>query len=144
MQYQNIRYNWVHCNKVLLTCLAAVDVWLMTLSSLLLWVSTSVYSTMLESACHVGASVTADTFLSSSTLLIDCWWHCSPKHMIYYKRELLCRSLDGHRIDLITVSDCRGMSDVEEPRFDSRLFPDTSTCRCRMFSGKKVCCVVML
>jgi len=36
------------------------------------------------------------------------------------------------------------MSDVEEPRFDSRLFPDTSSSRCRMFSGKKVCYVVML
>jgi len=83
-------------------------------------------------------------FLCNYVLMIDCWWHCSPKHFIYYKRELLCRSLDGHRIDLITVSDCRGMSDVEEPRFDSRLFPDTSTRRCRMFSGKKVCYVVVL
>jgi len=64
---------------------------------------------------------------------------CSPKHFVYYKRELLCRSLDGHRVDLITVSDCRGMSDMEEPRFDSRLFPDTSTPRCKMFAGKKAC-----
>jgi len=69
-------------------------------------------------------------------LLVCC---CSPKHFVYYKRELLCRSLDGHRVDLITVSDCRGMSDTEEPRFDSRLFPDTATPRCRMFAGKKAC-----
>ena len=82
-------------------------------------------------------------FLCNFISMIGCWWRCSPKHMIYYKRELLCRSLDGRRVDLITVSDCRGISNEEEPRFDSRLFPDTSTRRCRMFSGKKVCYVVM-
>jgi len=42
-------------------------------------------------------------------------------------------------VDLITVSDCRGMLDKEEPRFDSRLFPDTASPRCRMFTGKKAC-----
>jgi len=41
-------------------------------------------------------------------------------------------------VDLVTVSDCRGILEVEEPRFDSRLFPDTTTPRCKMFSGKKV------
>jgi len=46
-------------------------------------------------------------------------------------------------VDLITVTDCRGMSDEEEPRFDSRLFPDMSRTRCKMFPGKKACRAVL-
>lgn len=62
----------------------------------------------------------------------------SPNDAIYYCRELLCHSLDGLRVDLITVSDHNGIEDREEPRFDSRLFPDHSASRCRNFVGKTV------
>ncbi|XP_038607655.1 cytosolic carboxypeptidase-like protein 5 isoform X1 [Tachyglossus aculeatus] len=61
----------------------------------------------------------------------------SPLDSIYYHRELLCYSLDGLRVDLLTVSSCHGRQEEREPRLD-QLFPDTSTPRPFCFSGKKV------
>lgn len=62
----------------------------------------------------------------------------SAKNMLYYKRELLCYSLDKERIDLITISDCQGLTDIEEPRVDDRLFPNRDEPRCKWIAGKKV------
>lgn len=62
---------------------------------------------------------------------------CSPPESIYYHRELLCHSLDGHRVDLITVSSCHGLLEEREPRLD-KLFPDLSTARSHRFTGKRV------
>uniref|UniRef100_A0A8C2D0Z5 Cytosolic carboxypeptidase-like protein 5 n=1 Tax=Cyprinus carpio TaxID=7962 RepID=A0A8C2D0Z5_CYPCA len=62
---------------------------------------------------------------------------CSPLESIYYHRELLCHSLDGHRVDLITVSSCHGLLEEREPRLE-RLFPDLGTPRPHGFSGKRV------
>ncbi|XP_016358843.1 cytosolic carboxypeptidase-like protein 5 isoform X1 [Sinocyclocheilus anshuiensis] len=62
---------------------------------------------------------------------------CSPLESIYYHRELLCYSLDGHRVDLITVSSCHGLLEEREPRLE-RLFPDLGTPRPHGFSGKRV------
>ncbi|XP_073694139.1 cytosolic carboxypeptidase-like protein 5 [Garra rufa] len=62
---------------------------------------------------------------------------CSPLESIYYHRELLCHSLDGHRVDLITVSSCHGLLEEREPRLE-RLFPDLSTPRPHCFTGKRV------
>ncbi|XP_050964143.1 cytosolic carboxypeptidase-like protein 5 isoform X1 [Labeo rohita] len=62
---------------------------------------------------------------------------CSPLESIYYHRELLCYSLDGHRVDLITVSSCHGLLEEREPRLE-RLFPDLGTPRPHCFSGKRV------
>ncbi|ESO03726.1 hypothetical protein HELRODRAFT_191938 [Helobdella robusta] len=59
-------------------------------------------------------------------------------NMIYYHRELLVHSLDGLRVDLITISDHSGISNVEEPRFDKCLFPNKTQPRCKMFANKKV------
>ncbi|XP_048012219.1 cytosolic carboxypeptidase-like protein 5 isoform X3 [Megalobrama amblycephala] len=72
-------------------------------------------------------------FLSASHTLGPC----SPVESIYYHRELLCHSLDGHRVDLITVSSCHGLLEEREPRLD-RLFPDLSTPRPHCFTGKRV------
>ncbi|MGH0166612.1 UNVERIFIED_CONTAM: hypothetical protein FKN15_051352 [Acipenser sinensis] len=60
-----------------------------------------------------------------------------PVDSIYYHRELLCNSLDGHRVDLITVTSCHGMMEEQEPRLE-KLFPDNCTPRPRQFNGKRV------
>ncbi|XP_071835494.1 cytosolic carboxypeptidase-like protein 5 isoform X3 [Apostichopus japonicus] len=56
---------------------------------------------------------------------------------IYYHRELLCHSLDGLRVDLLTVSSYHGITDNHEPRLE-KLFPDMTTTRARRFEGKRV------
>lgn len=56
---------------------------------------------------------------------------------VYFHRELLCRSLDGNRVDLLTVTNCSGMLEEREPRLP-HLFPDTNTPRSHRFAGKKV------
>lgn len=60
------------------------------------------------------------------------------KDSIYYYRELLTFSLEGLRIDLITVTDFHGIQDTEEPHFDEKLFPNKSVPRCKNFINKKV------
>uniref|UniRef100_A0A3B4AFZ5 Cytosolic carboxypeptidase-like protein 5 n=1 Tax=Periophthalmus magnuspinnatus TaxID=409849 RepID=A0A3B4AFZ5_9GOBI len=61
----------------------------------------------------------------------------SPSSSVYYHRELVCRSLDGNRVDLLTVTNCSGMMEEREPRLP-HLFPDTNTPRAHRFAGKKV------
>nr|XP_057927149.1 cytosolic carboxypeptidase-like protein 5 isoform X2 [Doryrhamphus excisus] len=61
----------------------------------------------------------------------------SPPGSVYYHRELLCRSLDGNRVDLLTVTNCSGMQDEREPRLP-QLFPDADTQRPHRFADKKV------
>ena len=56
----------------------------------------------------------------------------------YYHRELLCHSLDGLRVDLITISSCHGIKNEEEAYFDDKLFPDIRPTRCKAFEGKRV------
>ncbi|XP_067406598.1 cytosolic carboxypeptidase-like protein 5 isoform X2 [Emydura macquarii macquarii] len=56
---------------------------------------------------------------------------------IYYHRELLCRSLDNLRVDLLTITSCHGMRVEREPRLD-KLFPDEATPRPHCFAGKRV------
>lgn len=63
--------------------------------------------------------------------------YSSCNHNIYYHREILCYSLEGRRVDLITVSSCDGMVDECEARLTG-LFPDASTPRAKKFPGKKV------
>ncbi|XP_077008491.1 cytosolic carboxypeptidase-like protein 5 isoform X3 [Tamandua tetradactyla] len=60
-----------------------------------------------------------------------------PLDTIYYHRELLCYSLDGLRVDLLTVSSCHGLREDREPRLE-QLFPDTSTPRPFRFIGKRI------
>ncbi|XP_072218490.1 cytosolic carboxypeptidase-like protein 5 isoform X2 [Leuresthes tenuis] len=61
----------------------------------------------------------------------------SPPGTVYYHRELLCHSLDGNRVDLLTVTNCSGMQDEREARLP-KLFPDANTPRPHRFSGKRV------
>lgn len=61
----------------------------------------------------------------------------SKPNSLYYHRELLCKSLDGNRVDLLTVTNCNGMQEEREPRL-AKLFPDTDTPRAHRFIGKKV------
>ncbi|KAM4712551.1 cytosolic carboxypeptidase-like protein 5 isoform 2-T2 [Anableps anableps] len=56
---------------------------------------------------------------------------------VYYHRELLCNSLDGNRVDLLTVTNCSGMQDEREARLPN-LFPDTNTPRPHRFPDKRV------
>ncbi|XP_062267231.1 cytosolic carboxypeptidase-like protein 5 isoform X2 [Platichthys flesus] len=56
---------------------------------------------------------------------------------VYYHRELLCHSLDGNRVDLLTVTNCSGMQEEREPRL-SKLFPDINTPRPHRFPNKRV------
>ncbi|XP_038583273.1 cytosolic carboxypeptidase-like protein 5 isoform X1 [Micropterus salmoides] len=61
----------------------------------------------------------------------------SAPDSVYYHRELLCDSLDGNRVDLLTVTNCIGMQEEREARLP-KLFPDTKTPRPHRFSGKRV------
>ncbi|XP_025310186.3 cytosolic carboxypeptidase-like protein 5 isoform X2 [Canis lupus dingo] len=63
--------------------------------------------------------------------------HSSPLDTIYYHREILCYSLDGLRVDLLTITSCHGLQEDREPRLE-QLFPDTGTPRPFCFTGKRL------
>ncbi|XP_043460264.1 cytosolic carboxypeptidase-like protein 5 isoform X2 [Prionailurus bengalensis] len=63
--------------------------------------------------------------------------HSSPLDTIYYHREILCYSLDGLRVDLLTITSCHGLREDREPRLE-QLFPDTGTPRPFRFTGKRI------
>ncbi|XP_047638401.1 cytosolic carboxypeptidase-like protein 5 isoform X2 [Phacochoerus africanus] len=63
--------------------------------------------------------------------------HTSPLDTIYYHREILCYSLDGLRVDLLTISSCHGIREDREPRLE-QLFPDSGTPRPFCFTGKRI------
>jgi len=52
-------------------------------------------------------------------------------------RELLCKSLEDRRIDMITVTSAEGMTDEREEELPF-LFPDKTIERCHAFKNKKV------
>ena len=56
---------------------------------------------------------------------------------IYYHREQLTTSLEGRRIDLLTVSSHHGITEEREDRLEG-LFPEVETERAKRFSNKKV------
>lgn len=59
------------------------------------------------------------------------------KDDIYYYREVLCFSLDGRRVDLITISSYHNISTERETRLKN-LFPEQHVPRPFRFIGKKV------
>lgn len=69
---------------------------------------------------------------SSSMNLADC------KEEIYFYRELLINSLQGRRVDFLTITSFHGITDEREPRLEN-LFPDLNHKRCHIFEKKKVC-----
>lgn len=56
---------------------------------------------------------------------------------IYYRRELLTNSLEGRRVDLLTITSFHSIQNEQEYRFFD-LFPETNTQRCNLFKNKKV------
>lgn len=56
---------------------------------------------------------------------------------IYYHRELLIKSYEGKRVDLLTITSFHGITDKREERIQS-LFPEFLTPRCHVFKDKKV------
>jgi murein tripeptide amidase MpaA len=64
----------------------------------------------------------------------------SEKGSIFFQRELITRSLDGRRIDLLTITSADGASTTETEPLLSGLFPDTKaiTERPPVFPEKEV------
>lgn len=60
-----------------------------------------------------------------------------PDMSIYYHREVACLSLDKRKIDLLTITSCKGMCAEREPRLEN-LFQDKAIPRPHRFNGKKV------
>lgn len=56
---------------------------------------------------------------------------------IYYHRELLINSVEGRRIDLLTITSFSNIQPGREFRFND-LFPDATTPRCHTFKAKKI------
>ncbi|XP_017769035.1 PREDICTED: cytosolic carboxypeptidase-like protein 5 [Nicrophorus vespilloides] len=61
----------------------------------------------------------------------------NSKDDIYYVRERVCDSLEGRRMDLITITSFHGISSERETRL-TNLFPDPNTLRPYRFVDKKV------
>lgn len=61
----------------------------------------------------------------------------NSKDDIYYTRECVCHSLEGRRIDLLTISSHHNISEEREPRLKN-LFPDENIPRPFSFLEKKV------
>lgn len=62
---------------------------------------------------------------------------------IYYHRECAIKSLEGRRLDVLTISSYRNISMEREDRL-SDMFPEKSEERPYKFWDKKVCCRVAL
>lgn len=58
---------------------------------------------------------------------------------IYYKRELLIHSLEGRRVDLLTITSFQGIMNKKEDTLGN-LFPDdpSNATRCHRFENKKM------
>lgn len=78
--------------------------------------------------------VKAAAIASSSDAPAIC--DCDKANDIYYHRELLIKSVEQRRVDLLTISSFHGIQEEREARV-SNLFSD-ATERCHTFKDKKV------
>ncbi|XP_055934608.1 cytosolic carboxypeptidase-like protein 5 [Argiope bruennichi] len=60
-----------------------------------------------------------------------------PDNAVYYCRELVCYSLGGNKIELLTVTSCKGLTMERENKLPD-LFPEVSKPRCHTFKNKKI------
>lgn len=69
----------------------------------------------------------------------DCGSNIDMNDEIYYKRELLINSLEGRRVDLLTITSFQGILNKREDRLEN-LFPEdhSSATRCHRFENKKM------
>lgn len=57
------------------------------------------------------------------------------QHNIYFNRELLCYSLEGRRVEIVTISSKDGLIDKRCPVVED-IYPEGN--RCKQFASKKV------
>jgi hypothetical protein len=58
--------------------------------------------------------VPADPLSSKSSRGEQTKPEVSEESRIYFRRQLLTRSVEGRRVDIITITDCHGMSGLQE------------------------------
>lgn len=92
--------------------------------------------------CHTEQNQMENTQLENTSMSVD---YSNLNHLsideieneIYFHRELLIKSVEGRRIDLLTITSFNGIQYEKEYRF-SDLFPEQATSRCQLFRDKKV------
>ena len=95
---------------------------------------------MLSGSCQICDDFLFHVDVLDNKIPLDCWSLALINvhtHPAIFCRELLCYSLEGLRVDLLTISSCDGITTDQEPRFPG-LFPDSSQERAKAFEGKKV------
>lgn len=84
-----------------------------------------------------GNNVNVDTKSVSSIKLMENQTNVEIENDIYYRRELLINSLEGRRIDLMTITSFQNIQNEYEYKFPD-LFPMSNAKRCHLFKNKKV------
>ncbi|XP_058067258.1 uncharacterized protein LOC131216719 [Anopheles bellator] len=86
---------------------------------------------------QLSASSSSNTAPSATLPTDDDPGKGDQRDEIYYCRELLTHSVEGRRIELLTISSFHGIQTVREPRLRN-LFPDDQAQRCHTFRDKKI------
>lgn len=86
-----------------------------------------------------GNNVNIDTKSVSSIKVMENQSNVEIENDIYYRRELLINSMEGRRIDLMTITSFHNIQKEYEYKFPD-LFPMPNTKRCHLFKNKKVFC----
>lgn len=86
-----------------------------------------------------GNNVNIDTKSVSSIKVMENQSNVEIENDIYYRRELLINSLEGRRIDLMTITSFHNIQQEYEYKFPD-LFPMPNIKRCHLFKNKKVFC----